>query len=131
MSTPDLHSDQMKPTASRARSEQLTLPVNELRALVDVLDQIDCHSYTLHATDSTYYSARNPATAEGSRISLRLTIIGRTQFEQVCARLSAKATERVFLPGQRAWWAEADTQNRRLLIEGVSFQHHDDWEPRP
>ncbi len=29
------------------------------------------------------------------------------------------------------WWAEVNTPDLRLLIEGVSFQHHDDWEAKP
>lgn len=105
--------------------------MSALAELVALLDDIDCHSFTLHATDSTFYAARNPdATDNTKRINIRLTIIGRTDFEQVCTLIGAKATERVVNPGQRSWWAESDTATRRLLIEGVSFQHQDDWEPR-
>ena len=110
---------------------QLELPApNPLADLVAILDRLDCHSYTLHATDRTYYGAQNPAATAAQRVELRLTIVGRTHFEALCAALGAKPTERVVAHGQRSWWAEADTDDRRLLIEGVSFAHQDDWEPR-
>ena len=104
--------------------------MSALATIVELLDDIDCHSFTLHATDTTFYSARNPEGIAGGRINLRLTIVGRYAFEEVCARLGAKPHERIVQVGQRSWWAEADTETRRLLIEGVSFQHHDDWQPR-
>lgn len=104
--------------------------MTDLSEIVDLLESIDCHSYTLHATDCTFYSARNPNAEAAKRTDLRLTIIGRTAFEQMCERLKAKPLERIVHFGQRAWWAASDTDTRRLLIEGVSFQHHDDWQPR-
>ncbi len=103
---------------------------SELRQLVDLLDQIGCRSYSLHATDRRFYAAQNPGAADAQRVSLRLTVVGRAPFEQICTALNVQPTERTHHVGQRAWWAEADTNTRRLLIEGVSFQHHDDWEPR-
>lgn len=116
-------------------AEQLSIEVpraNDLKALVDLLDRLSIHSFSLHATDRGFYGDRTQSDRPaGSRaVELRLTIVGRTFFEQVCDALRAKPTERMVLFGQRSWWAEADNSTRRLLIEGVSFQHHDDWEPR-
>lgn len=125
------------PDRDQAESDQLVLDVvpatNELRALVDILDRLSIQAYTLHVTDGRFYADRSPDAVAGSRrqVSIRLTVIGRTFFEGLCAALHAKPTERVVHPGQRSWWAESDTATRRLLIEGVSFQHHDDWQPRP
>lgn len=101
-----------------------------LADLMALLDEIECRAYTLHATDSSYWTARNSNLDNTGRVNLRLTIIGRGQFEQVCSLLGAKATERIVNTGQRSWWAESNSDTRKLLIEGVSFQHHDDWEAR-
>ena len=106
--------------------------MSALTAIAQLLDDLDCHSYSLYATDSGWWTERaiGKADAKEPRVSLRLTIIGRTHYEAVCLALEAKATERVVQMGQRQWWAESDTSARKLLIEGVSFQHHDDWEAR-
>lgn len=108
-----------------------TTKATPLAEVVAVLEVLGCRSYTLHATDSGYWTARAHGDGAEARINIRLTIVGRTAFEQVCAALGAQPKERVIHVGQRSWFAEADTTARRLLIEGVSFQHHDDWEPRP
>ena len=105
--------------------------MSPLAEIVAVLDQIECRSYTLHATDSGYWTARaHGDELDEVRINIRLTIVGRTAFEQVCKAVGAQPKERVVHVGQRSWFAEADTTARRLLIEGVSFQHHHDWEIR-
>lgn len=106
------------------------LKTDPLAELVGILGQLDCRSYTLHATDSGYWTARATGDGRDGRINIRLTVVGRTAFEQVCAALGAQPKERVVHVGQRSWFAETDTTDRRLLIEGVSFQYHDDWEPR-
>lgn len=114
--------------------------MNALLAIAELLNEQECHSYTLHATDSGFWTARAPQGAQpgvragraerDGRASLSLTIIGRTQFEGICLAIGVTPKERVMHVGQRSWWAESDTSTRRLLIEGVSFQHHDDWESR-
>lgn len=104
--------------------------MSELTTIAQLLDELGCHSYSLHVTDSGYYADRNPERSSEGRVSLHLTIIGRTAFEAVADAIGAKPKERIVHVGQRSWWAEADTKTRRLLIEGVSFQHHDDWQPR-
>lgn len=105
--------------------------MSALTAVAEVLDDIDCHSYSLTVTDKTFWSARNPDMSDGVRVNLRLMIVGRTAFEAFCLAIEARPQERIVNPGQRSWWAESDTKTRRLLVEGVSFQHHEDWEPRP
>lgn len=108
------------------------LDTDPLTDIAAMLRQIGCRSYALHVTDTTYYSARNPDASEtATRPNFHLTIVGRTHFEAVIAALdSPKVTERVMTVGVRAWSAEPDTDDRRLLVEGVSFQHHDDWKAR-
>lgn len=133
------HSGAMTPATVRALATELNewadrkdpqpTTCGPLAEVVALLDRLGCTSYTLHATDRSYYASQNPDRAV-ARVDLRLTIVGRTFLEQVCAALGVKPVERIVNPGQRAWHAEADTPTRRLLIEGVSFQHHDDWEPR-
>ena len=104
--------------------------MSELATIAALLDDLDCRSYSLHATDSGYWTERNPDGDGDGRTDLRLTIVGRTAFEAVCSAIGATPKERIVHAGQRHWWADADTKTRRLLIEGVSFQHHDDWEAR-
>lgn len=96
-------------------------------AAAQLLDRLDVHSYTMHVTDRTYYSARLPDSEAAKRVDIRLTIVSRSDFMKVCAELKCSPKERIVNAGQRAWWAESDSPGRRLLIEGVSFQHHDDW----
>lgn len=112
-----------------------TLPGLDTDPLTDIaamLRRIGCRSYALHVTDTTYYSARNPDATNGAkRVGMHLTIVGRTYYEAVINALgNPKVTERVMTTGTRAWSANADTDDRKLLVEGVSFQHHDDWEAR-
>lgn len=102
-----------------------------LTAIAELLDEQGCRSYSLHASDAGWWADRNPDGGSDGRPSVRLTIIGRTAFEAIATAVGATPKERVMRMGQRSWWAESDTASRRLLIEGVSFQHHDDWEPRP
>lgn len=95
-----------------------------------LLDELECRSYSLSATDAAYWAARRSEEVRDGRPNIRLTIIGRTMFEAVCTAVGVTPKERMTNPGQRGWFAEADSSTRRLLIEGVSFQHHDDWEVR-
>lgn len=56
----------------------------------------------------------------------------RTDFERLCDDLGVKPKEARYSPeGQRLWSANHDTTERRLLIQVVSFKHHQDWQPRP
>lgn len=96
-------------------------------AVAQLLDRLDVHSYSMHVTDQTYYSARLPESEAAKRVNIRLTIVGRSGFMKVCTELKQEPKERMVNAGQRAWWAEADSPDRKLLIEGVSFQHHNDW----
>lgn len=67
-----------------------------------------------------------------TRPDISLWLRYRTDFERFCESIKAKPKERTYTPaGQREWWAESDTDTRRLLIQCASFEHHDDWQPKP
>jgi hypothetical protein len=67
-----------------------------------------------------------------TRPDVRLWLRYRTDFERFCAALGIHAKESRWDPeGQRSWSAEHDMEDRRLLVQCVSFKHHADWEPRP
>ncbi len=66
-----------------------------------------------------------------TRPDVSLWMQTRTDFEALARRWKAKATERRFSPeGQREWFAEHDNDGIRVLVQVVSFRHHEDWEPR-
>ncbi len=97
-------------------------PIAEIKALVELLAEMGIDPLSLNARGATPLEPRS---------NMQLHLRTRTDFEAVCRRLGAKGHERKFPPrGQRSWWAEADTGTRKLLIQCVSFEHHDDWEPR-
>lgn len=122
MSTPpDLHSSEVKATPSQTA----------LASIASLINDVGCESYSLHVTDRRYYADRLPNSDSAKYVDIRLTIVGRTAFEEIATLLGAKTTERIVHVGQRAWVAETKSNDVRLLLEGVSFQHHDDWEPRP
>ncbi len=100
--------------------------------ITGTLHALGIDGYTLHITRPGYHIRRNPNASEnGKKVSIRVTVIGRNDFHKLARHYNAKVTERAMQHGVRGWWAEADNPDRRLLIEGVSFRHHDDWEAKP
>lgn len=104
--------------------------MSALASIAKLIDDIGCESFSLHVTDRRYYAARMPNSDSAKYVDMHLTIVGRTAFEEVATLLNAKPKERIVNVGQRAWVAEIYDGSLRLLLDGVSFQHHDDWEPR-
>ncbi|WGL50668.1 hypothetical protein P5P86_11905 [Nocardioides sp. BP30] len=97
-------------------------PIAEIKAVVDTLADLGIDPLHLHI-DGQRPTDRRP--------SMTTWIRYRTDFERVCDAFKAKPTERRYSqPGQREWYAESDTATRRLLIQCVSFEHHEDWQPR-
>lgn len=108
-------------------SEQIALielpPIAAIKAIVDTFADLGIDPLHLHS-DGHKPTDRRP--------DLRVWCRYRTDFERVCQRLRLKVTERRYVQtGQRAWFAEQDNADHRLLVECVSFEHHADWEPRP
>lgn len=97
-------------------------PVNAIKQVVDLLDELGIDPLHLHADGAKVLDARH---------DIKLWLRYRTDFERVCAALKAKPVERPHRGhGQREWYAEPDTADRRLLVQCVSFEHHPDWEAR-
>lgn len=105
-------------------ADQLQItPIAETKSLVDLLADMGIDPLHLHVDGAKPLDARP---------NIKLWTRYRTEFFTLCERLGAKPEERRFAPaGQREWYAESDTLTRRLLVQCVSFEHHDDWEPRP
>lgn len=106
-------------------AEQLALflPVAEIKAVVDLLADLGLDPLHLNI------DGRTPTE---DRPNIRLWMRYRSDFERVCEALKAKPVERqAHYQGQRHWYAEADTDARRLLVQCVSLEHHPDWQPRP
>jgi hypothetical protein len=103
-----------------------TLAVTQIatiKALVDTLADLGISPLHLRV-DAKHVGDHRP--------DISLWTQTRTDFERLCAHLKAKPAERRYRPvGQREWCAEHDTDERRLLLQCVSFAHHDDWEERP
>lgn len=97
-------------------------PVATIKALVDDLARLDVTPLHLHV-DTLKVGDLRP--------NVSLWTQTRTDFETLCDAWKMKPVERTYTPeGQRAWCAERDTNDRRLLVQCVSFAHHDDWQPR-
>lgn len=102
---------------------ELTItPIAEIKAVVDVLADLGIDALHLRA---------DAKTVDDTRPDVSLWVTYRTEFLRVCEAFQLKPVERRYAgPGQRAWFAERDTNDRRLLVQCVSFEHHHDWEPR-
>lgn len=106
-------------------SEQLTLvPVTAVKAIVDRLADLGIDPLHLHIDGSKPTDARP---------NVRLWLRTRTDFNRfidVPALAKKKVEERSGFSKdrQREFYVEDDTDERRLLIQCVSFPHHDDWE---
>jgi hypothetical protein len=93
-----------------------------VKALVDHLSDLDISPLHLRI-DAKHVGDARPDVSMWLRY--------RTDFERFCDALKLKAKERAYSPeGQREWWAEHDTADRRLLVQCVSFAHHEDWQPK-
>lgn len=96
--------------------------IDTIKGLVDVLHRLRMSPLHLHV-DAKHVGDTRP--------DVKLWLRCRTDFEAFCAELGVRPVEARWNPeGQRSWSAEHDTPERRLLVQCVSFQHHDDWEPR-
>lgn len=101
-------------------------PGTNLVALAQVLADVECRSYTLSVVD------RRDHLGDSHAVTMTLTITGRGAFLAVCAQLGVTPREaRYAPPGQRLWHADSEASARHLLVTGLSYPHHDDWEPRP
>ena len=97
--------------------------IGVIKALVDQLHELDL---------SPLHARIDAKRISDTRIDISLWMQTRTDFETFTAALGAKPVERRFSPdGQREWFAEHDTPERRLLVQVVSFRHHDDWQEKP
>lgn len=101
-------------------SDTLDLPpINAIKEIVDVLADMGIDPLHLNA------DGRKPT---DGRHDIRLWLRYRTEFEAVCERLRLKPAERPFRQhGQREWFAVGDNDDRHLLVQCVSFEHHHDW----
>lgn len=98
-------------------------PIDEVKALVDQLHSLGISPLHLHVDTRVMLDQR-------PRVNVWLAT--RTDFETFTEVLGVAAVERpARAPGQREWFAEADTPARALLVQAVSFVHHADWLPRP
>lgn len=104
-------------------TDQLALnitPIATIKGLVDVLADMGLDPLHLHI------DGRKPT---DSRPGVSMWMRYRTDYEQVVERLRLKSVERrATQHGQREWHAERDTDDMRLLVQCVSFEHHEDWE---
>lgn len=99
-----------------------TTPITEIKAIVDVLAEL--------GIDALHFRADAKKVGD-TRPDISLWITYRSEFLRVCEAFGLKPVERRYAgEGQRAWFAERDTDDRRLLVQCVSFEHHHDWEPR-
>jgi hypothetical protein len=97
--------------------------MSEIKALVDRLHLLDITPLHLNIDGPTPTEPRP---------NLRLWLRTRTDFERACGALGLNPKEARYSPhGQRQWTAEGDTPERRLFLSVVSFEHHDDWQPKP
>ena len=97
-------------------------PIAEIKAVVDVLADLGIDALHLRA---------DAKKVGDTRPDISLWVTYRTEFLRVCEAFGIKPVERIaHQPGQREWYAERDTDDRRLLVQCVSFEHHEDWEPR-
>jgi hypothetical protein len=93
--------------------------IGPLKALVDQLADLGIDPLHLHTDGHT--EIRPP--------DFRLWLRTRTDFERVCDALDLKPKRSRWDPeGQRSYSATKDTDEARLLVQVVSFRHHDDWE---
>jgi hypothetical protein len=98
-------------------------PIDEIKAVVDTFADLGIDPLHLHV------DGKRPL---DQRPDIRVWVRYRMEFERVIDAFGAKPKERDYrMPGQREWFAEKDTDGRRLLLQCVSFEHHDDWQPRP
>ena len=98
-------------------------PIAAIKAIIDTFADLGIDPLHFQA-DGARPTDRRPNVSVWCRY--------RTDFETVCARMKLKPVERRYVQhGQRHWYAERDTDTTRLLVQCVSLQHHDDWEPRP
>jgi hypothetical protein len=102
-----------------------TVPIAEVKRLVDILTDLDIEPLHLHV------DGHKPTDL---RPDVRLWTRTRTDYERLLDALKVKPKqrhERRYSPqGQREFYAEHDTDARRLLVQCVSLEHHDDWRPR-
>jgi hypothetical protein len=92
------------------------------RDFLDVLAELDVTLQMLHI--NTRWAL------EGAPV-VHVLVAKRSDFMRVCEHLGKAPTEAKYQQlGQRRWWLEHDTDERSLLIECVSFKHHDDWEEK-
>lgn len=97
--------------------------INTIRGIVEQLALLEMSPLHLRV-DAKHVGDTRP--------DISLWLRYRTDFERFCESIKAKPHERMYRgQGQREWYAESDADTRRLLIQCVSFEHHDDWEPRP
>lgn len=103
-------------------TELVITPISEIKAIVDQLADLGVDALHLRA-DAKKVGDQRP--------DVSLWVTYRTEFLRVCEAFGIKPQERPYSrTGQREWFAERDTASRRLLVQCVSFEHHDDWEPR-
>jgi hypothetical protein len=108
-----------------ATPEETTIrvtPITELKALVDLLYELDLAPLHLHVDGRHELD---------DRADIRLWMTTRTQFEHVCKALGATAREATsHHRGERIFHAEVDTETRKLLVSCHSLDHHADWQPK-
>lgn len=92
-----------------------------LHSLADAID----------ATSDDVTSIRVEQTLTGREIQTTIWAGTRTAFEALARHHGLKTSELTALRGHRRWYAPAGAiEGVPLLIHGVSFPHHDDWEDR-
>lgn len=97
-------------------------PIATIKALVDHLADLGITPLHLHIDGRADLDQRP---------DVRLWTRTRTDLFALCDSLGVKPREDRYNPeGQRHWHAEHDTEQRRLLIQCCSLQHHDDWEAK-
>lgn len=95
------------------------VPIAEIKAIVDTLADLGIDPLHMHV------DGHKPTDI---RPDVQLWMRYRTDFERTCEALGAKKVEvRNWQVGERRYSAEHDTDRRRLLIQCVSFRHHDDF----
>jgi hypothetical protein len=99
------------------------MSIATIKALVDQLAYMDVTPLHLNID--------GPTPTE-TRPNIRLWLRTRSEFEAVCKALSLPVKESRYDPsGQRSWSASGDDASQRLFVSVVSFEHHDDWQPKP
>lgn len=113
------HLDDLTPDQGRVLS---LVQIGVIKALVDQLHDLDLSPLHLRV-DAKHVGDTRPDVSMWLRY--------RTDFERFCAAVGVKPVPARFdSADQRSWSAEHDTADRRLLVQCVSFKHHDDWEPK-